>query len=277
MANKNIVIITGSELRHNFFRNYLASANGISVLKSYCETLEGNLQEKISLDSENTLRAQHLLMREETEKDFFQLYCENTQDKSNPTFIRPGEINNANYVNEIKELNPDIIVSYGCCIIKPPLIKFFKRRFLNIHLGLSPYYRGSGTNFWPFVNKELQYVGVTFMYIDEGVDTGEVIHQIRPLIIPGDNIHQIGNRLIRDMAICCALLIKKFNQLEKPKELLFDEKLVRYYRNKDFSEESVAKMYENFKEGLVSEYLKNKSFSDAEAPILYNKTMSLQR
>ena len=62
---------------------------------------------------------------------------------------------------------------------------------------MSPYYRGSGTNFWPFVNNELQFIGATFMHIDEGVDTGEIIHQIRANIFHDDNIHQIGNRLIR--------------------------------------------------------------------------------
>ena len=38
---------------------------------------------------------------------------------------------------------------------------------INVHLGLSPYYKGSATNFWPFVNNELQFLGVTFMVTDK--------------------------------------------------------------------------------------------------------------
>ena len=40
-------------------------------------------------------------------------------------------------------------------------------------------------------------VGATFMYIDAGIDTGEIIHQIRADIVIGDSPHSIGNRLIK--------------------------------------------------------------------------------
>src|SRR5690606_10372264 len=100
-------------------------------------------------------------------------------------------------------------------LIREPLLSAFQGRFLNVHLGLSPYYRGSGTNFWPLVNGEPEFVGATFMHIDAGVDTGEVIHQIRARIFPGDTPHQIGNRLIADMARVYAALIRDFDRLER--------------------------------------------------------------
>ena len=53
----------------------------------------------------------------------------------------------------------------------------FSRKFLNVHLGLSPYYRGSGTNVWPLINTEPDMVGAT-LCIDAGIDNGEIIHQI---------------------------------------------------------------------------------------------------
>ena len=39
------------------------------------------------------------------------------------------------------------------------------------------------------------------MYMDEGIDTGQIIHQSRAIILPFDNPHQIGNRLIKIMTI----------------------------------------------------------------------------
>jgi methionyl-tRNA formyltransferase len=94
---------------------------------------------------------------------------------------------------------------------------------------LSPYYRGSGTNFFPFVNNEPEYVGATFMYIDEGIDTGEIIHQIRPTIFLGDTIHHVGNRLIKEMAIVCEKLIISFNQLQTIDSLFFNYHNEKYY------------------------------------------------
>ena len=75
-------------------------------------------------------------------------------------------------------MKADYLLTYGCSIIKNPILKHFKQNSINIHLGLSPYYLGSATNFWPFVNDELQFVGVTFMKLEDGIDDGPIIHQI---------------------------------------------------------------------------------------------------
>ena len=178
------------------------------------------------------MRTDHLLTKAVTEKDFFSVFCEGIEDQSNPVFIVKGEINDANHVQNIIELDPDLIISYGCSIIKSKLLSVFKGRFINIHLGLSPYYRGSRTNFWPFVNNELQFIGTTFMQIDEGVDTGEIVHQIRANIYPNDSIHQIGNRLIRDSFIECVKLILNFEKVEKFENQL-ESNIERYYRKRD--------------------------------------------
>ena len=119
----------------------------------------------------------------------------------NLKIIDRGEFNhNKKIINEINKIKPNLIVSFGCSLIKDPLLKKYKKKFLNIHLGLSPYYRGSATNFWPFVNNELQFVGVSFLRIDDGIDTGPIIHQIRPDFELGDTIHDVGNKLIIKMA-----------------------------------------------------------------------------
>lgn len=268
---KNIVLLTGSELRHEFFRKYLSDENEINVLASYCESNDGNLNEIVENDQiDNSFRLEHLSSRSITEFDFFGLYCKTITDKSNPIFIEKGEINNLDIVNHIINLKPDLIISYGCSIIKSELIKSFENRFINIHLGLSPYYRGSGTNFWPFVNSELQFVGTTFMHINSGIDTGEIIHQIRANINFNDNIHQIGNRLIRDSFSECILLIKYFDKLKKLEPLLSDKSTERYYRKKDFTEESLKIAYRNISNGLINKYLDDKNNLDLQFPIITN-------
>ena len=75
-------------------------------------------------------------------------------------------------LNQIKKNNPDIIIVYGSSIIAP-LTNDFKNKIINVHLGLSPYYRGSGTNFYPILNSKPEYIGVTFMFLDKGIDTGK--------------------------------------------------------------------------------------------------------
>ena len=100
-------------------------------------------------------------------------------------------------------------------------------------MGLSPYYTGSGTNFFPFVNNEPQFAGATFMFLDEGIDTGEIIHQIRARILKNDNIHKIGNRLIKDVLQNYSQIIINFNKIKKIKTKIIKKKHL-YYRKKRF-------------------------------------------
>ena len=83
-----------------------------------------------------------------------------------------------------------------------------------MHLGLSPYYRGSGTNLFPFVNNEIQYVGATFMLLDRTIDNGRIIHQEQAKVFKNDNIHKIGNRLILEMFEVYKDLILNFNKVK---------------------------------------------------------------
>ncbi|GJL61399.1 MAG: hypothetical protein NPIRA04_00530 [Nitrospirales bacterium] len=269
MVMKKIIILTGTELRHTAFRQALAVIDGITVMKTYCEGLEKSLRTIVEARGpEHThLELSHLNARAQSEEDFFGFFCTYSQDFSNPTFISKGAINESRYVNEMTLLNPDLLIAYGCSIIKEPLLSFFKGRFLNVHLGLSPYYRGSGTNFWPLVNGEPEYVGATFMYIDVGVDTGEVIHQIRARIFPNDTLHQIGNRLIGDMAKVYGEIIQKQSDLEAVPQI--PEPLhSKFYRKKDFSAEAVTQLEHQFADGMISRFLSQRDSRYASAPIV---------
>ena len=233
---KKIVLLTGNELRHNYLIKYIANQPGIDVLAAFSESSSGNIVELVNKEGKNSLRGEHLNARSESEKDFFQLYCEEQKNSINIIDIHRGEINNSDHVEYIVKLNPDLIVSFGCSIIKSDLLNVFKGRFVNIHLGLSPYYRGAGTNFWPIVNNELSLIGTTFMHIDEGIDTGDVIHQIRAKIYPFDNIHSIGNRLIRDSVKVCSGLIKNFDKVDSSKTIKGMCSGEKVYKKNDFSE-----------------------------------------
>lgn len=270
---KRIVILTSSELRHTFFRKYLALQSDIEVVASFCESSEKNLVNNIQNTKTEDQRYAHLQARIQTEEDFFALFCEYAEDKSNSISISKGAINDSKYVQKLIALKPDVVISYGSSIIKPELIDAFPNKFINIHLGLSPYYRGSGTNFWPFVNNQPEYCGVTFMKIDAGIDTGEVIHQIRPIINSTDGFHSICNRLLKSMAEVSAKLVRDFDLLRVMPQLKHNETDL-YYKNSDFTENSVRRMLENFSEGMIDQYLENKSKRDRAVPIIQNPVLT---
>ncbi len=272
---KKIVIITGSETRHIFFRKYISLSNKIFTINSYCESQDRDLNCIVNKDrSYNKDRLQHLASRKRSEEDFYGVFIESTEDCSNPVLLPKGEINNTNYTKAIIDSNPDLLIAYGCSIIKEPLLSAFEGRFINVHLGLSPYYRGSGTNYWPLVNGEPEYVGATFMHIDAGIDTGDIIHQIRARYFGGDTPLQIGNRLIIDMARVFRQLIIQFDLLKKlpqPVEIASP----KFYKKSMFTEDSVNSLYQNFDEGLIDNYLNDEADRCAVVPILVNPVLDI--
>lgn len=272
---RKVVILTGSELRHVFFRKAIALQTDLQVISSYCEGIEGTVRGKFS-DSEavdDIICKTHLDARECSEKDFFSTFVALTPDYSNPIHISRKQINEPKIIEAICAKDPDLLISYGCSLVRGQLLDKFSGRFINVHLGLSPYYRGSGTNFWPLVNKEPEYVGATFMHIDAGVDTGEIIHQIRARIWKDDTLHQIGNRLITDMTGVFIDIIRNFDKLEKIDSPEFHGK-DKVYKANDFNSQAVTKLYNNFSSGMIAQYLNEYDARCRRVPISENPIFS---
>lgn len=81
------------------------------------------------------------------------------------------------FINELKEMNPDliIVVAYGQ-ILPKELLDIPKFGCVNVHVSLLPKYRGAAPINWVIINGE-EKTGVTTMYMDEGLDTGDIILQ----------------------------------------------------------------------------------------------------
>lgn len=266
-----IIILTSTHLRHVYFRKLLALFPDIQVLKSFCENSEGVLEKTFVEDSVGkTVQQRHIAARAISEEDFFDVFCRFVPDQSNPVMVPRGAINSPETLARIQALAPDVLVAYGCSLIQPDLLQCFPRRVLNVHLGLSPYYRGTATNFWPLVNAEPEYVGATIMYMDEGIDTGEIIHQVRARCYPADGPHQIGNRLIADMTLAYANIIRQFHNLMPMPQPNCPSENNKYYRRADFSPESVNTLYANFQAGMIPNYLKEQCRRDARVPLVQN-------
>lgn len=263
-----VAIITSDEIRHKFFRRMINVFNEIDIV--FCITeISNNNQKSVVLNSDNytQIEKNHFKSRDVVENDFFGCLIENLKEANNNIFIKKGELDtNIDLINNLKRSEPDIIISYGSSIIKEPLINLFKNRFINIHLGLSPYYKGAGTNFWPLVNNEPEFIGVTFMHINNKIDAGEVIHQMRPKIYNFDNVHTIGNRLIRDMVFELEVLLLNFKKIKTQKQII--SKKQKIYKKKDFNEGSLMSLNKNFENRMIQNYLNSKNERDKLVPII---------
>ncbi len=244
-----IVVFTSNAIRHKFVANTLAKNADDALIISECKENDAVGGEKEAL----TPIEEHFQLRYNTEKEFFK-GNDYFDAKTIPLLYKEANLKYAYEV--IKKFQPDMMFVFGSCILKDPLISLSKPGcFINLHLGLSPYYRGSGTNFWPFVNNELEYVGSTILHLDAGIDTGDIITHVRPKIEKGDNVHTVGCKVIKKSASNLTKImnmVKEGKKLNRIKQWKIED--CRYYRTRDFNENILQKYKNKMEEGLIEKY-----------------------
>jgi Formyl transferase len=175
--------------------------------------------------------------------------------------VGAGACSAADEVERMTALAPDVVLVFGTGILREPFLSAFAGRIINIHLGLSPYYRGAGTNFWPLVNREPEYVGATIHYLDAGIDTGAILSHARPEIERGDGPHDVGNKTI--VAAAGTFLRVATAHVAGVARAIPQWGGGRLYQRKHFSADAVRTLYRNFEAGMIDDYLASRVARDA--------------
>jgi folate-dependent phosphoribosylglycinamide formyltransferase PurN len=250
----SIVVITADELRHKYFVNELAKKIDIGGVIS--ETKIDYVKNE-SGSAEASIISEYFKERDEKESEYFnkEKNSKLLLSDSKVLKVKYNEASNEKVLNWVLKLEPALIVVYGASIIKDPLISKYDGRIINLHLGLSPYYKGSGTNFWPLVNKEPEYVGATAHILTADIDAGPILKQVRPNIALSDQTpHDLGCKTIISSVDMIAYCVKAFSNIKREKQGHNNRKV---YRIKDFTGEAVLKMRENYNNGMIKNLLEN--------------------
>ncbi len=100
-------------------------------------------------------------------------------------YIKNKNINSEEFLEQIEKYNCDILVSMSFNqIFKAPILS--KYHVINCHAGKLPLYRGRNILNWVLINDEKEF-GITVHYVDEGIDTGDIILQKIFSITDNDN------------------------------------------------------------------------------------------
>ena len=95
--------------------------------------------------------------------------------KLNIPIYQPDKVKDASFVEELRKLNPDVIVviAFGQ-ILSNDILTLPKYGCINVHASLLPKYRGAAPIQWAVIDGE-EKSGVCTMKMDEGLDTGDII------------------------------------------------------------------------------------------------------
>ena len=129
--------------------------------------------------------------------------------------LQPLKVKNNNlFIEEIKQLNPDVIcvVAYGK-ILPKELLDIPKLGCINVHGSLLPQYRGAAPIQWSVLNGDRK-TGITTMYMDVGMDTGDMILKEETEIGDNETTGELWGRL---SILGGDLLVKTLKLIEEGK------------------------------------------------------------
>jgi folate-dependent phosphoribosylglycinamide formyltransferase PurN len=255
------IVLTSTMRRHAFVANALASRLEVAGVWQEAKSFEP-LRYATSADDEAVIN-RHFAARDASEAEFF---ADHERVRVRAVRLPPGGCNQRDVVDAMRQTGADIVLVFGTGLLRGDVIDAFPGQILNVHLGLSPFYRGAGTNFWPLVNREPELCGATIHVLDHGVDSGPIITHVRPEIRRGDGPHEIGNRII--VAAVDALAAAAIAHAASPLPGVVQSGEGRVYKRADFSAAAVRLLYANVAEGMIGEYLDDRAARDAAVPLV---------
>ena len=126
--------------------------------------------------------------------------------------LQPEKVrNNIEFIDKIRNLNPDVIcvVAYGK-ILPKEILNIPKLGCINVHGSLLPKYRGAAPIQWAVLNGDKE-TGITTMYMDEGMDTGDMILKEKIEIGEDETTGELWEKLSK---VGGKLLVKTLKQIE---------------------------------------------------------------
>lgn len=253
-----VLVLTSTFPRHAFVAARLASA--LDVVGVWQEEKSFVPERHAATGDDERTIAEHFARRDASEAAWFGAPAPPDARGAPVVRVPPGACNQPSEREAMMRLDPEVVVVFGTGILKGELVAAFGGRMLNLHLGLSPYYRGSGTNFWPLVNREPECLGATIHYLDEGIDTGPIVEHVRPDVHPADGPHDLGNRAIVAAADRLIAVVRAHGAGRVRAVPQWTGG--RLYRRKDFSAAAVRRLHEQFATGMIPEYLADKARRD---------------
>tara|TARA_B100000886_G_scaffold336991_1_gene296831 strand:+ start:1749 stop:2534 length:786 start_codon:yes stop_codon:yes gene_type:complete len=237
-----VTLFTSNNHRHNYLINLLSNICDELWVIQECKTLFTGINDGKYLNK-NIIKKYFIKVLDAQNKIFKKEFVNKNNKNIKTLPILNGDLNKLSLSYLDNFLKSDIYIVFGSSYIKGELIDFLvKKKAINIHAGVSPYYRGTDCNFWALYDGNPHLVGSTIHLLSKGLDNGPMLYhamsnlKTNPFEYSMSTVksafHSIAER-IKDSSL---LTIKPIVQ-DKVKE-------IRYTKKVDFNEEAVKEYFE---------------------------------
>ena len=171
-----ITIFTSNQRRHQYLINLLANVSSELFVVQECRTIFPGQVPGFYNASE--VMQEYFREVEKAQAKFFKdnfLSIENKKIKF--LSISHGDLNHLKMRDLNTFLQSDIYIIFGSSFIKGELVDFLiEKKAINIHMGISPYYKGADCNFWALYDDNPHLVGATIHLLSKGLDSGPILY-----------------------------------------------------------------------------------------------------
>jgi len=262
-----LLVIVGTQLRHQYFLATLAEKFPLAGVIEYQRTLvqPPKLDKEYFRKEDLEIEKKHLGELQQSETSFFKSRVD-SMSKNNVGVLRvagEAELNSIDSIEWVRSVNADVMIDYGSGILRQNLLGALPHWKINLHGGISPYYKGSATLFWPFYFQQPELAGATFHLLSEKIDGGDILQHVRPRMFADDNITDIMCRCIVEASDIAVMLLKKL-QTTGDLELFPQKGTGKLFLEKDYKPSCVRVVRELVNGGLIARYLEHKKVFDSD-------------
>lgn len=247
-----ILFITGDHPRHSYIARCIAASNllrGIIIERREAFIPEplADLREPI-----RNLFVRHFDSRARAEARFFP--GPELPSGVETLVVDRSELNTSKVWDFVDHISPDLLMSYGVHKLSDETLAHGRGRRWNIHGGLSPWYRGTITHFWPSYFLEPQMTGMTVHTLTQAIDGGEIVHQVAAELVRGDGVHDLACRAVLALGQELPELVAGgVHGTFKPPAV--QTTTGRIWRSADWRPEHLRLIYEVYGDRVVDAYL----------------------
>lgn len=231
-----ITVFTCNQPRHNYLINLLSKfADELYVVQESYTIFPG--KNKGLYKKNRIVKSYFKKVKLAENKIFKNSIIENKNKLIKILPLSFGDLNNYPPNLLKKFLISDLYIVFGCSFIKGKLANFLiKKKALNIHIGVAPFYRGTDCNFWALLDKNSDLVGSTIHYLSKKLDGGRILfhalseHNKDPFLYSMSTVKSAFFAITN-------FIRNKDNKHKSYPQNKFD--LIRYSRRSDFNNKSI--------------------------------------
>ena len=237
-----VTLFTSNNHRHNYLINLLSNFCDELWVIQECKTLfTGNNDEKYL--NKNIIKKYFIKVLDAQNKIFKKEFVNKNNKNIKTLPILNGELNKLSLSYLDNFLKSDIYIVFGSSYIKGELIDFLvKKKAINIHAGVSPYYRGTDCNFWALYDGNPHLVGSTIHLLSKGLDNGPMLYHAMSNL--KTNPFEYSMSTVKSAFYSIAERIKDGSILTIKPIVQDKVKEIRYTKKVDFNEDAVKEYFE---------------------------------